>query len=131
MKAILFTMSALIGPMALLIAQPPAPAPTVTMSLGSRQAQAVPSRQGFTHTGGGNIDVAQQAPDAVVVTMTGVAVAGKHPLKESLATLSFDLVQAFANFSPSAGGPVTLPLTSLSMFGDAHLVGTDSCRFAK
>jgi hypothetical protein len=81
--------------MALLLAQAPAPAPTVTISLGSRQAQAVPSRQGFTHTGGGNIDVVQPAPDAVVVTMTGVAVAGKHPLKESLATLSFDLVQAF------------------------------------
>jgi hypothetical protein len=83
---------------ALLLAQPAAPAasgPAVTISLGSRQAHAAPSRQGFTHTGGGNIDVAQPAPDTVVITMTGVAVAGKHPTKESVATLTFDLTQSF------------------------------------
>jgi hypothetical protein len=76
-------------------AQAPAPSPAVTISLGSRQAKAVPVRQGFTHTGGGNIDVAQPSPDAVVVTMTGVAVAGAHPCKDSSATLQFDLTQAF------------------------------------
>src|SRR5437899_10115339 len=98
MKVILLTTVALTCPLALLLAQPPAPpapGPSVTIGLGSRQAQAVPSRQGFTHTGGGNIDVAQPAPDTVVITMTGVAVAGKHPLKESLAALHFDLVQGF------------------------------------
>jgi hypothetical protein len=69
--------------------------PSVTMALGSRHGHATPARQGFSHTGGGNIDVAQPSPDTVVVTMTGVAVAGGHPSKESLASLSFDLEQSF------------------------------------
>ena len=72
-----------------------APSPSVTISLGNRQATATPIRQGFTHTGAGNIDVAQPTPDALVITMTGVAVAGAHPCKDSVATLSFDLVQDF------------------------------------
>ena len=72
-----------------------APAPPVTIDLGSRQAQGVPSRQGFCHTGGGNIDVQQPTPDVIVVTMTGVAVAGGHPCKDSLAALAFDLSQEF------------------------------------
>jgi hypothetical protein len=96
MKAIPLSLVALACPLVLRSAQPPAappPGPSVTIALGSRQAQAAPSRQGFTHTGGGNIDVAQTSPDTVVITMTGVAVAGKHPLKESLAVLTFDLVQ--------------------------------------
>src|SRR5437899_2103127 len=77
-------------------AQPPAPsAPPATISLGPRQGRATPQRHGFNHTGGGNIDVAQPAPDTVVVTMTGVAVAGGHPAKDSLASLAFDLVQNF------------------------------------
>jgi hypothetical protein len=65
----------------------------VTISLKDRHGHAVPLRQGFTHTGGGNIDVAQPAPDTVVVTMTGVAVAGAHPCKDSSASLTFDLDQ--------------------------------------
>jgi hypothetical protein len=65
----------------------------VTITLGSRHGHVTPTRQGFTHTGGGNIDVAQPAPDTVVVTMTGVAVAGGHPCKDSVATLEFDLEQ--------------------------------------
>jgi hypothetical protein len=72
-----------------------APAPVVTINLGARQAKVAPVRQGFTHTGGGNIDVAQPAPDTVIITMTGVAVAGAHPTKASSATLQFDLEQAF------------------------------------
>jgi hypothetical protein len=71
------------------------PAPSVTINLGDRQASATPIRAGFTHTGAGNIDVAQPTPDALVVTMTGVAVAGAHPCKDSVATLNFDLVQDF------------------------------------
>jgi hypothetical protein len=74
---------------------PTPPAPTVTIDLGSRQAQGTPTRQGFTHTGGGNIDVQQPTPDALVITMTGVAVAGGHPCKDSLAALAFDLCQEF------------------------------------
>jgi hypothetical protein len=73
----------------------PPPAPAFTIDLGNRQAQAVPTRVGFTHTGGGNIDVQQPTPDSLVVTMTGVAVAGGHPCKDSLATLAFDLSQEF------------------------------------
>ena len=76
-------------------AQAAAAGPTVTIQLRSRQAQVIPLRQGFCHTGGGNIDVTQSAPDTVVITMTGVAVAGGHPCKESLARMQFDLAQCF------------------------------------
>ncbi len=72
-----------------------APAPPVSITLGARHAHVTPERAGFTHTGAGNIDVAQPAPDTVVVTMTGVAVAGGHPAKASLATMNFDLTQGF------------------------------------
>src|SRR5947209_7349005 len=78
--------------------QPPVPVPAgppVTIVLGSRHGHATPHRQGFTHTGGGNIDVAQPTPDVIVVTMTGVAVAGAHPCKDSVATMNFDLDQCF------------------------------------
>jgi hypothetical protein len=71
------------------------PAPAVTIALGSRQATATPNRVGFTHTGAGNIDVQQPTPDAVVITMTGVAVAGGHPCQDSVAALTFDLLQDF------------------------------------
>ena len=80
---------ALTGPLS--AAEPP----VVTIDLGSRQAEGRPTREGFTHTGGGNIDVQQPSSDTLVITMTGVAVAGGHPCKESLAALSFDLVQDF------------------------------------
>ncbi len=70
--------------------------PAVTIALGSRHGHVTPSAQGFTHTGGGNIDVAQPTADTLVITMTGVAVAGSHPFKNSFATLNFDLEQSFA-----------------------------------
>lgn len=83
-------------PLVALAADIPAPAnPPVTIMLGSRHGHATPVRQGFTHTGGGNIDVAQPSPDTIVVTMTGVAVAGGHPCKASVATMSLDLEQCF------------------------------------
>lgn len=66
----------------------------VTIKLGPRHGHATPCRQGFAHTGGGNIDVAQPAADTIVVTMTGVAVAGGHPCKNSMASLQFDLDQS-------------------------------------
>src|SRR4029077_12271295 len=76
------------------VAQPAAPPePKATITLKDRQALATPTRHGCTHTGGGNIDVAQPAPDTVVVTMTGVAVAGPHPFKDSMASLNFQLDQ--------------------------------------
>src|SRR5262249_12236136 len=92
MRISLAGLLAVVGFSALPAAEPAAPA--VTISLKDRHGRAVPIRQGFTHTGGGNIDVAQPAPDTVVVTMTGVAVAGNHPCKDSVASLTFDLDQS-------------------------------------
>src|SRR5437763_145912 len=77
-------------------ADPPANgSPAVTITQGSREAAATPSRCGLTHTGGGNIDVAQPAPDTLIVTMTGVAVACGCPCKDSHALLTFALKQCF------------------------------------
>jgi len=76
-------------------AEPPVPpaAPPVTITLKDRHGHATPQRRGFTHTGAGNTDVQQPAPDTVIVTMTGVAVAGAHPVKDSVASMTFDLDQ--------------------------------------
>lgn len=76
-----------------LVAAEPAPTPAVTISLKDRHGHATPQRRGFTHTGAGNIDVQQPAPDTLVITMTGVAVAGAHPCKDSTAAMTFDLDQ--------------------------------------
>jgi hypothetical protein len=76
--------------------QPATPsAPPVSILLDDRHGHITPSRSGFTHTGGGYIDVQQPSPDTVVVTMLGVAVAGAHPCKDSTAELCFDLNQLF------------------------------------
>lgn len=69
--------------------------PAVSIVLGPRQAAAAPYRQCVTHTGGGNIIVAQPAADTVVVTMTGAAAAGSHPCKDSAANFTFELEQCF------------------------------------
>lgn len=97
MKITITALVSLLVACALGLAQPAAgpPEPKASLSMKDRQAVATPSRRGFTHTGGGNIDVAQPAPDTLIVTMTGVAVAGPHPVKESSATLSFQLDQEF------------------------------------
>jgi hypothetical protein len=71
------------------------PSPPASIVLGSRHGHVTPQRSGFTHTGGGNIDVAQPTSDAVVITMTGVAVAGAHPFMDSTASMHFDLTQNF------------------------------------
>jgi hypothetical protein len=60
-----------------------------------RQSKVVPTRRCFNHTGGGNIDVVQPAPDTLIVNMTGVCVAGAHPCKDSIAAQDFDLTQCF------------------------------------
>lgn len=95
MKIFLATMLMLTGACVLVLAQQPAApaAPQASITLKDRQGVASPTRQGFTHTGGGNIDVAQSAPDTIIVTMTGIAVAGPHPLKDSMASLNFQLDQ--------------------------------------
>lgn len=71
------------------------PAPAVSITLGPRHGHATPERLGFTHTGAGTIDVAQPAPDTVVVTMTGAVMAGPHPCTDSVAGMRFELAQAF------------------------------------
>jgi len=71
------------------------PAPPISITLKERHGHVTPIRTGFTHTGSGYIDVAQATPDVLVVTMTGVAVAGGHPTTDSVATLDFDLAQNF------------------------------------
>jgi hypothetical protein len=73
--------------------QPQAAPPGPTITLYERHGHVTPQRAGFQHTGGGNIDVAQPAPDTVVITMTAVAVAGAHPCKDSIAAMDFDLAQ--------------------------------------
>jgi hypothetical protein len=76
--------------------KPPAPALTPpTITLYERHGHVTPQRAGFQHTGGGNIDIAQPTPDVVIITMTGVAVAGAHPCKDSTASQDFDLEQCF------------------------------------
>ena len=70
--------------------QPAAPAtPTVSLQLDDRHGHVTPLRVGFTHTGGGLIGVATPDTDTIVVTFTGVVVAGAHPCKDSLAQMNF------------------------------------------
>ena len=71
----------------------PAAEPPVSISLQDRHGHVTPVRTGFTHTGGGNLDVAQPTPDTLIITMNGVVVAGGHPCKDSVATMTFDLEQ--------------------------------------
>jgi hypothetical protein len=74
-------------------AVPAAAGPAIVLH--ERHGHVTPVRRGFQHTGGGVIDVVQPTPDTVIVTMTGVAVAGRHPIKGSHARLHFDLEQCF------------------------------------
>ncbi|MDB5306499.1 MAG: hypothetical protein JWO38_701 [Gemmataceae bacterium] len=72
-----------------------APAPDVSLVLGSRSSKVTPCRSGCNHTGGGNIDVQQPSPDTLVVTMSGAAVAYGGPTGPATASLIFDLCQQF------------------------------------
>jgi hypothetical protein len=90
-----------------------APSPTPSLTLNEREAGVTPQRHGFQHTGAGNIDVAQPAPDTIVVTMTGVAVAGPHPCKDSAASMDFDLAQNFQiDLDKADGKKIKLTLTA-------------------
>jgi hypothetical protein len=80
-------------PVTITVTQATPAAPPVSFQLDERHGHITPTRTGFTHTGGGYIDVQQPTPDTIVVTMTGVAVAGAHPCKDSFAQLCFDLNQ--------------------------------------
>ena len=68
--------------------------PPASFTLGPRHGHVVPERHGCTHTGGGNIDIAQPSPDTVVITMTGAAVA-YGSVCDAYASQKFDFEQAF------------------------------------
>jgi hypothetical protein len=72
-----------------------APPPPVSITLYGRHGHITPVRQGCTHTGGGNTDVAQPSPDTVVITMTGAAVATGSPAGAAVASMDYDLEQCF------------------------------------
>lgn len=74
----------------------PMPVPRLAIVLKDRHGHATPERTRAAHTGGGNIDVAQPRDDTVVITMTGVAVAGPHPCQPTSAAIDFELNQCFA-----------------------------------
>lgn len=68
---------------------------TMEIVMGPRHGHAEPMQVGFTHAGGGNVIVTQPSPDTMVVTMTGVVVAGGHPWKDSRGAVRVDLEQCF------------------------------------
>jgi hypothetical protein len=73
----------------------PAPtAPPVSLILGPRHGHVTPVLHGCTHTGGGNTDVAQPSPDALVITLSGVTVAYGSCFAATAAQ-NFDLEQCF------------------------------------
>jgi hypothetical protein len=75
--------------------QPAAPtAPSITIVPGPRHGHVIPERHGCTHTGGGNIDIAQPTPDVLVVTMSGAAVA-YGSICAATAAQAFELEQCF------------------------------------
>ncbi len=75
--------------------QPASPSsPPISFVLGPRHGHVTPERHGCTHTGGGNIDIAQPAPDTLVITMSGAALA-YGALREAHAAQAFDLEQCF------------------------------------
>jgi hypothetical protein len=82
-------------PVTIQVVPAPAPAPPVSITLGPRHGHVWPYREGCSHTGGGNIDVAQPSPDTVVITMTGVAVAVGTCCGPGVAGMDFDLNQCF------------------------------------
>jgi hypothetical protein len=68
--------------------------PPISFVLGPRHGHVAPERHGCTHTGGGNIDIAQPSPDTLIVTMSGAALA-YGALTEAMAAQAFDLEQCF------------------------------------
>lgn len=111
MKAIISLTVAMSMAGVILAVEPVVVTPAASISLGARHGHVVPTRQGFTHTGGGNIDITQPAPDTLVVNMCGVTVAGGHPCKCSSATMNFDLDQCL-DITSSVPGPVKVTIES-------------------
>jgi hypothetical protein len=96
---------------------PAAAAPGPVITLYERHGHVTPQRAGFNHTAGGNIDIAQPSPDVVIITMSGVAVAGPHPCKDSMASQDFDLNQAFEITLDKAEG------RKLKLTAEARVIG--------
>lgn len=67
----------------------------VAIKLGQRKVNVTPTRIGLTHLSGGVIEMSQPSPDTLVISMSGVCVAGAHPCKDSLASICFDIAQDF------------------------------------
>jgi hypothetical protein len=114
----------------------PVPTPTVpTIVLHERHGHVTPQRQGFHHTGGGNIDITQPTPDTVIITMSGVAVAGRHPCKDSFARLQFELEQCFDvvwDKAPARPGKLTLEARVIGLLrsvphGGGSALESDGC----
>jgi hypothetical protein len=63
------------------------PPPPVSITLRERHGHVTPDKGKCTHTGGGLIDVANPAPDTVIITMSGAVVAN--------ADMRFELEQSF------------------------------------
>ncbi len=107
------TLSVLIGLCAAtgvaLAADGPASEPAgPTLRLLERHGHVTPRREGFQHTAGGNVYVWRPAPDTVAIRATGVAVAGAHPCKDSIAAQDVDLSQCFEVLPGAPGKKLTL-----------------------
>jgi hypothetical protein len=74
------------------VGQAAAAPPAVSIVLYGRHGHVTPYRGCCSHTGGGNIDVAQPTPDTVIITMTGAA-AAIGTCKPGVASMDFDLNQ--------------------------------------
>jgi hypothetical protein len=88
---VLAGLAALLGPAAVLAADPPA-GPAYQIVLRSRHAEVTPTRTRDAQTGGGYILVEQPEPNTIVVTMGGSAVAGSS-CHASAAGIDFNLEQ--------------------------------------
>ncbi len=62
---------------------------TAKIVLGSHDGSALPGIRGHGYTGGGNIDISQPTPDALVITMTGAVAACANVFATAEAALEF------------------------------------------
>jgi hypothetical protein len=86
-----------------------------TIVLGERRGEAVPVRAGWTHVGGGTVDVRRPGADAFVLTFVGAAAATAHP-RGSDTVLDFDVTQAFdVTGDPSGRVRLSLEIESIGM----------------
>jgi hypothetical protein len=87
-SAVLFVVLALSLPVVAREARAP------SILLGERRGEAVPIRAGWTHVGGGTIEMRQSSPDGFVLSLVGAVAATAHPCGSDT-QLDFDVTQAF------------------------------------